>query len=118
MKKAARKGGRNGEKPSGKCQRSYKVRLAGSISDGYVFLLSVYVPKSGHHLSYHCNKKEREEAKHMAENSGRHPCPVCGRTMFEEYDSYDICMVCGWEDDAMQEEFPVEGGGPNDPPNE
>ena len=49
----------------------------------------------------------------MAENSGRHPCPVCGRTMFEEYDSYDICMVCGWEDDAMQEEFPDEGGGPN-----
>lgn len=49
----------------------------------------------------------------MAENSGRHPCPVCGRTMFEEYDSYDICVVCGWEDDAMQEEFPDEGGGPN-----
>ena len=52
----------------------------------------------------------------MAENSGRHPCPVCGRTMFEEYDSYDICMVCGWEEDAMQEECPDECGGQNASP--
>ena len=31
----------------------------------------------------------------MAENSGQHPCPVCGRTIFEEYDSYCVCDICG-----------------------
>lgn len=54
----------------------------------------------------------------MAESSGRHPCPVCGRTIFEEYDSYFICEICGWEDNAFQEEFPDEGGGPNASLNE
>ena len=42
-----------------------------------------------------------------------HPCPVCGRTVFREYDSYEICSFCGWEDNAFQEEHPYTGGGPN-----
>lgn len=49
----------------------------------------------------------------MEEKLGRHPCPVCGRTIFEEYDSYVICEFCGWEDNALQEEEPDLGGGPN-----
>lgn len=54
----------------------------------------------------------------MEGKGGRHPCPVCGRTIFEEYDSYCICDICGWEDNAFQEEFPDEGGGPNASLNE
>ena len=49
----------------------------------------------------------------MEQADGKHPCPVCGRTIFREYDSYDVCEFCGWEDNAYQEEHPYTGGGPN-----
>lgn len=35
--------------------------------------------------------------------------PVCGEYEFEDEHSYDICPVCGWEDDDW-----FEGGGAND----
>lgn len=38
-----------------------------------------------------------------------HNCPVCGEYEFEDECSYDICPVCGWEDDDF-----FEGGGAND----
>ena len=40
-------------------------------------------------------------------------CPVCGYLTFAEPPgSYDVCKVCGWEDDALQLEFPttLDGG--------
>jgi hypothetical protein len=42
-------------------------------------------------------------------------CPGCGfRTISAEfYGSYDICPVCGWEDDAVQLANPCSGGGAN-----
>lgn len=49
----------------------------------------------------------------MEQVDGKHPCPVCGRTIFREYDSYDVCEFCGWEDNAYQEAHPYTGGGPN-----
>ena len=49
----------------------------------------------------------------MEQVDGKHPCPVCGRTIFREYDSYEICDFCGWEDNAYQEAHPYTGGGPN-----
>ena len=49
----------------------------------------------------------------MEQADGKHPCPVCGKTIFEEDDSYDICEFCGWEDNAYQEDHPYTGGGPN-----
>lgn len=33
---------------------------------------------------------------------GKHKCPVCGEYEFETDGSYDICEVCGWEDDPVQ----------------
>lgn len=43
-----------------------------------------------------------------------YPCPCCGYLVFdEEPGSYDICEVCGWEDDLSQLRFATTGGGPN-----
>jgi hypothetical protein len=44
-----------------------------------------------------------------------HPCPVCGYLTFNEPPgSYDVCDVCGWEDDALQLEFATTlAGGAN-----
>jgi hypothetical protein len=42
------------------------------------------------------------------------PCPCCGCLVFTEAPgSYDICPVCGWEDDVSQLRFPTAGGGAN-----
>lgn len=44
-----------------------------------------------------------------------HPCPCCGfRTLESETrGSYDICAVCGWEDDGVQLDDPDYRGGAN-----
>ena len=43
----------------------------------------------------------------------KHKCPVCGQYEFPEEDSFDICDVCGWEDDGLQESEPDYKGGAN-----
>lgn len=36
------------------------------------------------------------------ENDKKYPCPVCGTLcLSEEIGSFDICPVCGWEDDYV-----------------
>lgn len=40
--------------------------------------------------------------------SKSHVCPVCGKYTFEKTASFDICEVCGWEDDWYQEANPDE----------
>lgn len=41
-------------------------------------------------------------------------CPVCGKYEFEEYDDYDICPVCNWENDGLQYDDHNYAGGAND----
>lgn len=42
------------------------------------------------------------------------PCPSCGFLTLEgNYGNYDICDVCGWEDDGIQLANPCSGGGAN-----
>ena len=43
-----------------------------------------------------------------------YPCPCCGFLMFGgPPGTYEICQVCGWEDDPVQLRFPAMGGGAN-----
>jgi hypothetical protein len=45
------------------------------------------------------------------EHDPPYPCPCCGYFVFaEEPGSYDICRVCGWEDDLSQLRFVTMGG--------
>jgi hypothetical protein len=43
------------------------------------------------------------------------PCPACGffTLVEQQYGSYDICAVCGSEDDCIQLANPTSGGGAN-----
>lgn len=43
----------------------------------------------------------------------KHPCPVCGKSYFSSKHSFEICPICGWEDDAIQERDPNFEGGAN-----
>lgn len=43
-----------------------------------------------------------------------HICPVCGKYEFPDYDSFDVCEVCEWIDDSLQEKYSDLAGGAND----
>ncbi|MHC4744192.1 MAG: CPCC family cysteine-rich protein [Planctomycetota bacterium] len=46
--------------------------------------------------------------------NGEYTCPCCGFFVFSEpAGSYEICPICGWEDDAVQLRFPGMSGGAN-----
>lgn len=48
------------------------------------------------------------------ENDDLFPCPICGsKTLSEESGSFDICHICGWEEDGLQPEYP-DMLGPNE----
>jgi hypothetical protein len=40
-------------------------------------------------------------------------CPCCGFKTIDEPFSYEICEICGWEDDPIQLEYPTLKGGAN-----
>ncbi|MBR4901164.1 MAG: hypothetical protein IKZ46_09515 [Victivallales bacterium] len=41
-------------------------------------------------------------------------CPCCGRKRIENLGDYEICDVCGWEDDPTQSKDPDFAGGANE----
>ena len=49
----------------------------------------------------------------MKREDGPRKCPVCGKYEFLEWNSYDVCPECGWEDYSEQENYPDDDLGPN-----
>ncbi|CQR71668.1 hypothetical protein SOV_04640 [Sporomusa ovata DSM 2662] len=45
--------------------------------------------------------------------AGKYKCACCGNETITEPDFYEICPVCGWEDDGVQREDPDYKGGAN-----
>ncbi|WP_109583620.1 CPCC family cysteine-rich protein [Cupriavidus plantarum] len=43
----------------------------------------------------------------------QYPCPCCGSLTLDELGVYEICIVCGWEDDPVQSSEPEYAGGAN-----
>lgn len=57
------------------------------------------------------NKNSTTNYKHK-----RFICPCCGYPTLDSYASYDICLMCNWEDDGQNDEdADVVSGGPNGP---
>ncbi|MDO4285377.1 MAG: CPCC family cysteine-rich protein [Eubacteriales bacterium] len=50
----------------------------------------------------------------MKKTNPRLLCPCCGKHRFKEEGFYEICPVCGWEDDPLQRDEPDFEGGAND----
>ena len=48
-------------------------------------------------------------------NKERYTCPCCGYKTLEEYPpgTFEICLICYWEDDNVQFENPFYEGGAN-----
>ena len=49
----------------------------------------------------------------MEEKNSYHKCLCCGKGSVEGNQLYDICSICGWEDDPVQAENPEFVGGTN-----
>jgi len=43
----------------------------------------------------------------------QYACPCCGNKTLSEIDAYEICDICGWEDDPAQRKDPHLVGGAN-----
>ena len=48
-------------------------------------------------------------------DNGKYMCPCCGHLTLSEKapGSFEVCKVCGWEDDKAQYEDPELSGGAN-----
>ncbi len=55
----------------------------------------------------------RWEAMDVRGAPGAFLCPVCGASVAGESGTYEICDVCGWEDDPASRDDPAARGGAN-----
>ncbi len=48
-----------------------------------------------------------------ASTQGLQPCPCCGSRVISDKGDYEICDICGWEDDPVQSANAAYAGGAN-----
>ena len=76
-------------------------------------------PKHGIATLFKPKNKEKYYLKQEKENGSIDVikdgliCPVCGKCEFEYKDFYEVCKICGWEDDGTQRDDPDYEGGAN-----
>jgi len=49
----------------------------------------------------------------MIDINDKYFCPCCGNETISSPREYEICNICGWEDDPVQFEDPDFSGGAN-----
>jgi hypothetical protein len=59
------------------------------------------------------NKSKGEMLNRPMVQSDRLPCLCCERLTVSERGGYEICGLCGWEDDPVQAADPAYAGGAN-----
>ncbi len=119
------------------CQELYSVYIPASVEkidapfDGCVNLSHIYFGGSrkawealvsgwkladtlSDTLTVYCAEESGNLRTYKIEQ--RHLCPVCGKTMFPEEGSADVCPHCGWEDDLDAEVNPSEESMANGAP--
>ena len=62
---------------------------------------------------YTCTCCEECEFDGNCLTDARYPCPCCGEYEFSHFGSYDVCEICHWTDNAVQNTEPDYFGGPN-----
>lgn len=50
---------------------------------------------------------------HYDDTNEPHMCPVCGEYKFPDFASFDICPICGWEDNGVDLDDENGGWGTN-----
>jgi hypothetical protein len=54
-----------------------------------------------------------EQAKIIESNIDGYLCPCCEYRTISKSGGYEICIICGWEDDPVQSDNPNFSGGAN-----
>ena len=93
------------------CENLETVFFGGSREDWERITQGKRLNPYGVEPQTYCRKEGKGQRQMHIET--RHVCPVCGKMMFAEYDSYEICGTCGWEDETWCETHPDEESGPN-----
>ena len=55
----------------------------------------------------------RQRADLKSEDILKNSCPVCGYLTLDERDSFDICIICFWQDDGIDDFEENNDSGPN-----
>jgi len=50
----------------------------------------------------------------MIDNINKKQCSCCGEKTLDKDSIFEICSVCGWQDDEFQNENPDYAGGANE----
>ncbi len=90
------------------------VELAFELTDkGRACILSPAAASYDHFKNF---EERGDRFKEMIAEYGtkKYVCPCCGYRTLSEKGSYEICPVCYWEDDPVQERDPEYAGGAND----